>query len=241
MPPEKVSKALVRINSMLDQATTSQQNIRKLLGSLRHVVTCIPSAKPFLQQLSGTRPIDYNIYMDASDFGLCALFPARREYLQVAFNPQERLTISEFRLMGKGDYNINLRELMSAVFASIAWGSCWSGDANDGHRRVRFWIDNTSAIAWNNHCSSRNLEAQRLLRSPALLEVKHLFFVTASHIVGEANTMADAGSRTQVELPTNSRNLSQVWERFCEQVRWWTHLESTTNVTGNNGQPGVSG
>ncbi|ETI56158.1 hypothetical protein F443_01250 [Phytophthora nicotianae P1569] len=53
MPPEKVSKALVRINSMLDQATTSQQNIRKLLGSLRHVVTCIPSAKPFLQQLSG--------------------------------------------------------------------------------------------------------------------------------------------------------------------------------------------
>ncbi|ETN14855.1 hypothetical protein PPTG_07106 [Phytophthora nicotianae INRA-310] len=52
MPSEKITKALTRIDDMLDQKNTTRQCIQKLLGSLRHVATCIPSARPFFQQLS---------------------------------------------------------------------------------------------------------------------------------------------------------------------------------------------
>ncbi|OWY90085.1 hypothetical protein PHMEG_00041949 [Phytophthora megakarya] len=170
MPQEKILKALSRINGMLGQVTTTQQDIRRLLGSLRHVVTCIPSAKSFFQQLSallwgskrygatlitpaarddlmwfrailltvelnsmplsrfsGTQPIDYEIYMDASDAGLF-----------------------RFRSTGEGDYNINLRERMSTVFASLVWGQYWSGLSMNRLCHVRFWIDNTSTISWHN-------------------------------------------------------------------------------------------
>ncbi|OWZ10482.1 LOW QUALITY PROTEIN: Cleavage induced protein [Phytophthora megakarya] len=238
MPPEKITKALCRIDDMLRRERTTQQNIRKLLGSLRHVVTCIPAAKPFFQQLSaltwgprrysairvtaaarddlywfrsilyyadlnavplsrfsGSQPVDYEIFMDASDYGLCAVFPTRREYIQVRFNQEELLNIAKFRATGDGDYNINLRELMSAVYASITWGSNWAGRSTSEPCHVRFWIDNTSAIAWNNRRSSRNHEAQRLLRILSLLEVKHSFFASAAHIPGENNVLADAGSR----------------------------------------------
>lgn len=302
MPPEKVDKALLRINAMLSHDTTTQQTLRQLLGSLRHVVTCIPSAKPFFQQLSaltwgprryapvtitqgarddlywfrsilltaelnsvplsrfsGSHQIDYEIFMDASDFGLCALFPARREYIQVRFNQEELLLIAKFRSAGSGDYNINLRELMSAVFASIVWCSSWAGPSSNEIHHVRFWIDNTSAIAWHNRRSSRNQTAQQLIRILGFLEVKHSFFATAAHIAGSANIMADAGSRvwqsaqhrlsftnlssgwSQVELPTNSRNLSHVWARFCEQEPLQTRRESIIGGTGSNGLTGVNG
>ncbi|KAE9357823.1 hypothetical protein PF008_g2970 [Phytophthora fragariae] len=40
---------------------------------------------------------------------------------------------------------------MSAVFASLVWGSAWSrpGDEVDAH--VQLLINNNSAVAWNNH------------------------------------------------------------------------------------------
>ncbi|KAG6962057.1 hypothetical protein JG687_00007335 [Phytophthora cactorum] len=93
---------------MLTQDSTSQQKIHKLLGSLRHQLTSltwgprrygsIPVTEAVRDDLysfrsilltaelisvpssrfSGTQPIEYDVFMDASDFVLCAVFPARR-------------------------------------------------------------------------------------------------------------------------------------------------------------------
>ncbi|KAF1324822.1 hypothetical protein FI667_g9648, partial [Globisporangium splendens] len=278
MPPAKIAKALGRVTDMLRSPTTSRVHLNKLLGSLRHVVTCIQPAAPFFQQLAAlqrmttrhsqvvvhedargdllwfrailqaqylnrlplarfarSQSLTIEIWMDASDLGLCAVFPARKEYLQVKFDEDERRRISACKDGLKSDFGINVRELMSTVFAAIVWGSLWKSPCSSPEAHVRMWIDNTSAVAWNNKRFTRNPFAQLLLRLLALLEVKHQFYVAASHIPGAGNVMADAGSRawesptmrrvfanlrdgwTQVTVPLISRKLSAVWARCSVQ------------------------
>jgi hypothetical protein len=150
----------------------------------------------------------------------------------VQFNPEERDLLRESE-RGSDTFCINVRELMSAVFATIVWGKYWTPVSGNRQHHVRFWIDNMAAVAWNNRRASRNPFAQLLLRLLALKEVEYDFYSTAAHIAGVDNIMADAGSRvwqsstmadtftnlsrgwTQVAVPAKCRNLSQLWGQFC--------------------------
>lgn len=51
MPSEKVQKRLDRGSVLLAAERVSKKQLQKLLGSLRHLTTCLRSAKPFFQQL----------------------------------------------------------------------------------------------------------------------------------------------------------------------------------------------
>ncbi|KAF4140476.1 hypothetical protein GN958_ATG10336 [Phytophthora infestans] len=57
--------------------------------------------------------------MDASDSGLCALHPAKCEYIRLQFDAEERLLIRQGRL------SINIREQLGAVLALLCWGREW--------------------------------------------------------------------------------------------------------------------
>ncbi|ETI54879.1 hypothetical protein F443_02379 [Phytophthora nicotianae P1569] len=83
---------------------------------------------------------------DASDQGLCALFPAHRQYLQVKFTVEELELIQSCNDAGDNTFRINVRQLLSAVFASLLW------------------------VAWKNRKLSRNGFAQMLLRILGLSE-----------------------------------------------------------------------
>ncbi|KAJ8563900.1 hypothetical protein ON010_g7447 [Phytophthora cinnamomi] len=48
-------------------------------------------------------------------------------------SPAGSQNIAELRQSGSGDYGINLRELVNAVFTSIAWGSRWAGGTDPGY------------------------------------------------------------------------------------------------------------
>jgi hypothetical protein len=276
MPADKIAKARTRASSLLTTSHTTRSKLMKLLGSLRHVATCVRPAAPFFQRVvsllratprfgrhlispgsredirwflaildrvqlhsiplerfSATQEPSIHIHMDASDIGLCALWPARKEYLQVRFDPVEQQLIQSHKTGDDSELGINTRELMSAVFASIVWAPRWSSHTRQTQRHVRFWIDNVTAVSWNNRRSSRNPFGQLLLRLLALQEVKHNFYSTAVHISGVDNMMADAGSRvwqapglamrfadlsrswSQVAVPEECRNLSRLWERCC--------------------------
>jgi hypothetical protein len=269
----KIEKARRRILALLNMPRATRTQLNKLIGSLRHVATCVRSAAPFFQRLAATQRLapqyravpltegacddlrwflailsatDLNsiplarflrsqrpaveVFMDASDEGLCALYPARRAYLQVRFD-EELSSIRDLTAGRPSNFDINTRELMSAIYAAIAWGSQWAqvDEGPDVHVLLR--IDNTSAMAWNNKRASRNPFAQLLLRILALLEARYHFYTSAAHIPGVENVMADAGSRvwgskikaqeftnlcvgwTQVTIPPSSRKLSQVWAR----------------------------
>ncbi|RLN84064.1 hypothetical protein BBJ28_00008356 [Nothophytophthora sp. Chile5] len=74
-----------------------------------------------LSQFAALQPPDWHIFMDASDRGLCALFPGWGEYLQVEFTVDEQARIRALNRQGTSAFGINLRELLSATFASIVW------------------------------------------------------------------------------------------------------------------------
>lgn len=50
IPADKIAKALQRVRAMLSRSATKTQ-LQKILGSLRHVGTCVRTSKPFYQQL----------------------------------------------------------------------------------------------------------------------------------------------------------------------------------------------
>ncbi|TMW66593.1 hypothetical protein Poli38472_014569 [Pythium oligandrum] len=62
---------------------------------------------------------DVHIFMDASDQGLCALDPARREFLRIEFDEEEQVLIRDNLL------SINVREQLSAAFSVLVWGQRW--------------------------------------------------------------------------------------------------------------------
>ncbi|OWY93696.1 hypothetical protein PHMEG_00036815 [Phytophthora megakarya] len=148
--------------------------------------------------------------MDASDRGLCAIWPEKQEFVQVEFDEEELKQIAEFHSGSVEEFSINIRELMSAAFAAIVWAKQWSRASGGEPMHVRFWIDNASAVCWANKRSSRNSFAQMVLRLLALFEVQHKFYASARHIAGSENIMADAGSRVwqSVELAKKFADMS---------------------------------
>ncbi|KAG3011129.1 hypothetical protein PC121_g16353 [Phytophthora cactorum] len=159
-------------------------------------IGCLDSVA--LSRFVDSRAPGHHIFMDASDRGLCALWPARKEYLQVEFDEEELQQIEKGNVIGADELSINIRELMRGVFAPVVWASKWSQAVPDYHTHIRFWIDKSSAVCWANRRSSRNPFAQMLLRLIALLDVQHNFYSSARHIAGCDNVMADAGSRVGV-------------------------------------------
>ena len=63
MPIVKIDKARCRVLDMLKGTTITKNRLQKLLGSLRHVATCIPAAKPFYQRLQNASKMPSDITM----------------------------------------------------------------------------------------------------------------------------------------------------------------------------------
>ncbi|ETI44897.1 hypothetical protein F443_10427 [Phytophthora nicotianae P1569] len=190
MPPEKIRKALTRVQELIGCERTTRTKLNKLVGSLRHVVTCIRPVASFFQRIAeqarlsprfGSTSIsqdvtedlrwfelilqrgrlnsiplvqfasrsapNYHVQMDASGRGLCALFPAHKQFFQLEFDHAQRELIREFNQSGNNEFGINVRELMSVVYAALIWGSLWTSGDEDPESHVKFWIDNMSAVA----------------------------------------------------------------------------------------------
>lgn len=72
-------------------------------------------------------------------------------------------------------------------------------------------IDNTSAVSWMNRRASTHPLAQCFLRLLSAAEFQYRVVLTAEHIAGELNVMADAGSRAWD--PTHG--LWSTWTPLC--------------------------
>lgn len=58
------------------------------------------------------------LYMDASNEGLCVLHPARRQFLRLRFDAEERRKIE--LCTGMDGFTINVSEQLSATLAILA-------------------------------------------------------------------------------------------------------------------------
>ncbi|KAJ0393673.1 hypothetical protein ATCC90586_011499 [Pythium insidiosum] len=135
-----------------------------------------------------------HLFMDASDEGLCVLYPSTREYLRLRFDDEERAAIT----LDSTDrcFSINVRETLSAVLAVLVWGPRWRHHGQY-HRpvHVRCWIDNMSAVSWIRRHHSRNTYGQELTRVLSCAELEFHLLVSTAHLAGARNKLADLGSR----------------------------------------------
>ncbi|EGZ18055.1 hypothetical protein PHYSODRAFT_403058, partial [Phytophthora sojae] len=254
IPEEKIAKARARASAVEQRGTASKSELYKLLGSLRHVANCLPTAKPFYQRLQtlctsaprfgrikltagaktdlvwfrhilmhgcfaelplamfGELPAPHvELYMDASNLGLAVLDPACESYIQIQFDDEEKLLIDKVG-SGHDEFSINVREHLCIAIALWSWGSKWSAQANGRTTHVKCWSDNAAAVSWCNRMHSNNAFSQEINRAIGLAEVYFNLRVSADHIPGSANWMADAASRAWTE-PYIARwtNFSSCW------------------------------
>lgn len=292
MPAAKIAKALERVKAISRQPSASRTEVLQLLGSLRHVCSCLRSAKPFYQHIVdfscglpryGRRPIpqavrddlewfsiiltegclasiptrlfckhppvDIHLYMDASDFGLAVLDLRSRRFIRIEFDDTEREQICR-----QGDeFPINVREQFCIALACAVFGPSWSLGFMP---HVRCWSDNTSAVAWTNRLYSPSPAGQTLNRVIGLTEAHYGFRVSAAHLQGSCNIMADAGSRYncaasrltfdslsqgwhQVTVPAPLRHMYRTCFSVCSQNLWPRAPGSSTGAHGSNGAAGA--
>eukprot|EP00644_Phytophthora_capsici_P008857 jgi/Phyca11/77166/gw1.6.851.1 len=149
--------------------------------------------------------------MDASNMGVAVLDPASDEFIQVKFDVDE-LQMINLPQATDTNFSINVREHMCIALAGWTWGPKWSRQAKGWMLYIKCWSDNTSAVVWCNTLHSGNAFSQELNRCIGLAEAYFNLRVSAAHIPGSINAMADAASRAWTE-PYQSRwtNFSSCW------------------------------
>lgn len=98
-------------------------------------------------------------------------------------------------MIARNEFSSNVREQLSAVLAVLCWGDAWVASEPHTLTHIRFWIDNTSAVSWCNALQSRDQQSQELNRVLGAVEARWKLRVSAAHLPGAVNTMADLGSR----------------------------------------------
>lgn len=86
-------------------------------------------------------------------------------------------------------YHINTLEVLPVLLAARIWGSEWRG------RHVVAWVDNKPAVSVFNFGSSDNPVIMGWLRELFALSAEHNFRITARHLPGRINVLADRLSR----------------------------------------------
>ncbi|ETN04860.1 hypothetical protein PPTG_14619 [Phytophthora nicotianae INRA-310] len=185
----------------------------------------------------------FHVFTDASGDGLYVLEPSLKRYIHQRFSTED-LTYT----------SIHVRELRSAVLAALHWGPYRASESNTTRTHVQFHIDNTNAVAWANHRSSRHSVVKMHNRLLSLTKFQYNLVFTASHIADKLNMMADAGSRvwskdhqladlwtnmscswTQTRLEAPFDDLCSFWARYAAKTTWQTPPLPHILDTGVNG------
>ena len=272
MPEDKIAKAHDRVTTILKRKTATRSDLEKLLGSLRHVTSCVRPARAFYQTLHrvyrqfptfGRRTLSraaladlecfqailnvahlvdiptsvfcavstpsITFQMDASDEAIAIIDVENRRYIQLQFNAFERFMINALATSNNRDqalaavsrrypdlttvdeFSINVREHFAIVLAICLWGPLFASAVSTTH--IGVLSDNTSAVSWSNSLSSPNKFSQHLNRALAVVCAQFRLEVSAQHIPGCANVVADAGSRP------NTAHLRDLWQ---QSTHGWT-------------------
>ena len=85
--------------------------------------------------------------------------------------------------------HINTKELASVLLAAHRWAKQWSG------HQVLVYSDNTATVAAINNQSTLNPISLNLLKHLSALAIHYDFSMTAQHLPGHKNVIADSISR----------------------------------------------
>jgi hypothetical protein len=126
---------------------------------------------------TGRGPI-HQVYLDACNEGAGFVYGADWGYVNFSIDCPE-----------VGDFHINSKELLAAVFAARRWAPIWRNS------RVIFFTDNTSAKAFISKGTCNDKTLMPYIRELHEYSVQFDFEILSFHIKGENNSLADSVSR----------------------------------------------
>ncbi|OWY95859.1 hypothetical protein PHMEG_00034025, partial [Phytophthora megakarya] len=200
---------------------------------------------------------DVELYMDASNHGLAILDPGSNSFIQVKFDDDELALITEVKGASDG-FSINVREHLCIALALWTWGAKWGCQSNGRTLHVRCWSDNSSAVTWCNRLHANNHFSQEINRAIGLAEAYFNLRVSAEHLPGSSNWMADSASRawaephssrwtnfsycwTQNSVPKSCRKLYTSFSEHFNPARWPRRQQNSTQAHGHSGRHGAPG
>lgn len=311
MPQPKIAKACQRVTAMLSHGRASRSDLDKVLGSLRHVCSCVRPAWAFAQSVrswhkslprfgsralpsdvaqdlawfrtildsvpladiptslfSGSTDPSLELFMDASDSGLAIIDPTTRRFIRLDFDATELALIqtdivptdltnqtTASKRTQPPNFSINVREHFAIGLAVCIWGADWSDPVGLSTTHVLVRTDSTAAESWCNGLTSPNPLAANTNRHMALAMAQHRLHISARHVAGLDNSIADAGSR--LDSAPHSAFWSQAtlgWTEtpipvWCRHMylgfngdmlsRWPTRRGDATVAPGLNGRDGA--
>ncbi len=145
-------------------------------------------------------PIDSRRFsVDASNRAVCAIFD------------------NEFIIFEHDDitssWHINDKECFGVFIAALRWGHLWQ------NCHIVVESDNSTTVAAINSGSCRSKNIMHMLRKLFGISARFNFHITAKHVPGILNTLADAGSRLNL-TPLVEANLSMVPCPATENLQW---------------------
>jgi hypothetical protein len=227
LPDDKLAALLSLLQAFADRESATKREIESLIGKLNFAATVVHGGRTFLRRMidliapvedhdavvslstdfkadvqwwhdfaadwNGKEmmvddtPIGQSRFVtDASGYGVCAVFDGR-------FFIREHCPVTR-------TWHINETECLAAFLAAVQWCQLW----RDQHILVE--SDNMVTVWAINKGTSRSPIIMAMLRQLFWLSAKFNFRITARHVKGLDNRLADAGSRGDIHamLATDS-------------------------------------
>ncbi len=232
LPEGKLHKILELLQVFMDRTTATKREVERLIGKLNFAAKVVKGGRTFLRRMIDLineyedhddvvtltdefradmdwwlrfssqwngkaimidpTPIgEQRFVTDASNWGCCAVFDQ-----QFFVQPHCQLTAG---------WHINETECLSVYLAAKRWGSEWA------NKHLLVESDNMATVSAINKGSLPSRRIMAMLRDLFWLSALHNFHITARHISGVTNRLADAGSRGRIaEMLELDNNLMMV-------------------------------
>ena len=220
LPGDKLRRLLEMVVQWEHKKACTRRELESLIGTLHHACIVIPAGRSFMRRaislLSVARKRHHHIRLNRemrSDLMWWKVFAStwNGSSLIVHNNSDEAHVTSDasgswgcgawhgskwFQLpweQSMSPLHIAAKELIPIIVAAAIWGQEWKG------KRVISHCDNMAVVAVINSRYSKDEYLMHMLRCLFFIEAHHQFLLSAVHIAGVKNTLADSLSRNKRE------------------------------------------
>jgi len=220
LPPEKMDRLLMAVRQWKSRKSCTRRELESLIGSLQHACKVIRPGRSFLRRaisaLSIAKKPHQFIRLNKefkSDLAWWATFAEGWNGTSIIINPDQPkivLTSDASGSWGCGAWSgqkwfqvewddiskqrcIAVKELVPIIIAAVIWGFEWKGQLVCAH------CDNKAVVDVLGSRSCKDKDLMQLLRCLFFLEATYQFQLSAVHIAGADNGLADDMSRNRIQ------------------------------------------
>ncbi len=218
LPTDKLQRLISMVNLWLPRKSCTRKELESLIGTLQHAGKVIRPGRSFIRRaiaLLGVAHKPYHHIRIRSDLAWWKVFATHWNGATLITDPTAPpaviLTSDACGQWGCGAWSghrwfqlqwvptilnkqIAVKELIPVIIAAAIWGRHWA------NKRVRANCDNQAVVSVLNSRYSKEDDLMQLLRCLLFLEAHWQFLLTAVHLPGINNELADDLSRNRVAM-----------------------------------------